>query len=155
MSKANILALAIGRSLSPAGFKRKGASWFFASSDTISVLNLQKSNYGPQYYVNVAIWLNQLGEATFPPEHKCHIRFRWEKLIPPDEKQLAGLLDLADTTRSDSDREAEICRVIDTWVLPFFVKLRSLKQLSALFNSSEWPSGGLVVIAARELLSGQ
>ena len=34
-----------------AGFTKKSGSWYRRGEETIAVLNLQKSQYGPSYYV--------------------------------------------------------------------------------------------------------
>ena len=51
-----------------AGFIKKRGSWYFNGAETILVVNLQKSNYGKQYYVNLAVYVKQFGEERFPKE---------------------------------------------------------------------------------------
>src|SRR5262245_50495126 len=72
-------------SLKNAGFTKKSGSWYHDKSDAILVANLQKSNYGDQYYVNLAIWLKALGDAQYPKEHKCHIGLRLDSLASSEE----------------------------------------------------------------------
>ena len=48
-----------------AGFIKKGDSWYFNEAETILVANLQKSNFGKQYYVNLAVYVKQFGEERF------------------------------------------------------------------------------------------
>jgi hypothetical protein len=61
---------------------KKSGSWYRRSDETIVVLNLQKSNYGPSYYVNVAIWLLAAGPADAPKPSHCHVQTRLERLVP-------------------------------------------------------------------------
>ena len=35
---------------------KKSGSWYITGPDAIAVLNLQKSQYGPRYYLNVGLW---------------------------------------------------------------------------------------------------
>jgi hypothetical protein len=99
MSQPKILTDILGRQLKPAGFKRTADTWHLRNDDTILVLNLQKSPYGRQYYINIAAWLNALGAADVPKAHTCHIRCRWEDLVPnANEKHLEKLLDLENTS---------------------------------------------------------
>lgn len=79
MSQPRILVEAIGKPLKAAGFKKKANTWFLNNDETIAVLNLQRSSYGPQYYINVGLWLKPLGEVDIPKEHHCHIRCRWRR----------------------------------------------------------------------------
>lgn len=62
------------------GFKRKGATLYRDQAESIAVVNLQGSQWGGQYYVNVALWLKALGDADTPPENKCHVRTRLTSL---------------------------------------------------------------------------
>jgi len=143
---------AFGRLLKSEGFKKRRAdSWYFESADTISVVNLQKSAYGGQFYVNVAVWLKPLGEAESPPEHKCHIRCRWESLIPQDERSIQRLLNVDDVSLSDQERIAEIENVMVHHVLPFLNKAASLSDLRTLYQSGTWPSAILVQARAQRL----
>lgn len=74
---------------------KRSSSWYLGSDETITVLNLQRSSYGPRYYVNIAIWLLAAGPTTAPKPHQCHIQTRLERLVPPSlEKRLNALLDL-------------------------------------------------------------
>jgi hypothetical protein len=66
-----------------AGLEKKSGSWYGRSDEVISISNLQKSQYGPQYYFNQAFWLRQLGDERFPKENKSHIRARLGSLLPP------------------------------------------------------------------------
>lgn len=63
------------------GFEKKAGSWYLRRDETILVLNLQKSNYGGRYYLNVAVWLRELGDETAPKEQNCHIRTRLGRLV--------------------------------------------------------------------------
>lgn len=64
------------------GFKKKARTWTRERGDVFQILNLQKSAYGEQLYVNVAVYLKALGSEPHPPEHRCHIRARLERIAP-------------------------------------------------------------------------
>ena len=64
------------------GFVRRGrVSWYRRGADLIQVVNLQKSQWGEQYYVNVSYWLLPLGSAKWPREQDCHVRMRCDDAI--------------------------------------------------------------------------
>jgi hypothetical protein len=67
---------ALAQLLKPIGFKKRRATWHRATADTIQVVNVQGSQWGPEYYVNVGTYLRALGEEVAPPEFRCHIRSR-------------------------------------------------------------------------------
>jgi hypothetical protein len=74
---------------------RKSSSWYIRSSEILIVLNLQKSQWGTRYYINVSAFLD--GDAfvnTSPPEYKGDIRFRIEQVLGENHKvQLERILD--------------------------------------------------------------
>lgn len=147
-----VIPFAIGGTLTASGFKKKANTWYLDNPETIVIVNVQKSSYGPKYYLNVAVWLKRLGKAHVPKEHKCHIRCRWNSLIPMDEKQLERLMDLGDTSLSDEKRIAEIATLMQKYVLPFLSKSTSLEGLRSIYETHSWPSC-LVDRKAQELLS--
>ena len=76
-----------GRILAAAGFRNQGQSWYLDGRDAIVELNLQKSDYYDNYYINFGIWLKTLGEAVFPKKHHCHIAGRVDAIFE-DEIEL-------------------------------------------------------------------
>lgn len=99
------------------GTKRSG-SWYRRSDETIVVLKLQKSNYGPRYYVNVAVWLLAAGPASAPKPSHCHIQTRLERLMPAGlQERLSALLDLDSPIGEDARRE-ELLAMIGQHLLP-------------------------------------
>jgi hypothetical protein len=65
------------------GFAKKSGSWYLEQPETVLVANLQKSQYGDQYYVNLAVAVKRLSSERFPKEHHCHVRVRLETLCDP------------------------------------------------------------------------
>lgn len=88
------------------GYLRKGTTLHRDQPETIAVVNLQGSQWGGRYYVNVALWLKALGDADTPPENKCHIRTRLTRL--DTGRMLSDALDM--TTVLDDSRRSEILR---------------------------------------------
>jgi Domain of unknown function (DUF4304) len=73
---------AIAPSLKQLGFKKKARTWWRTSGDAVQVINLQKSPYGPGVYVNIGVYVRSLGDEEFPPESRCHISARLERVVP-------------------------------------------------------------------------
>ena len=67
--------------LKPLGFKKRAGTWHRATADAIHVVNVQGSQWGPEYYVNVGTYLRALGTEISPPVFRCHVQSRIE---PPD-----------------------------------------------------------------------
>jgi hypothetical protein len=148
MGQPKLLSVAFGEPLRAVGFKkRRSDTWYRDSAEIISVLNLQKSNYGRQYYVNVALWIKELGDAESPPEPQCQVRCRWECLMPENERRAARLLNMDDTSLSDEKQVSEIQRLLNDYVLPFFLKVETLADLRSLYRSDAWPNCAVYKIA--------
>ena len=69
------------------GFKRSKGTWRLRQSESIAVLNVQKSQYDEKFFLNLGVYLRSLGELTSPTEYKCHVRRRMD---PGDPNQVAA-----------------------------------------------------------------
>jgi len=64
-------------------FRKTARTWHHDATDTILVINLQRSSYSQSLYVNLGIYLRSLGREPRPPCHRCHISTRLETVAPP------------------------------------------------------------------------
>lgn len=145
----NPLRLALADALGPAGFARKGNDWLRRSDDVIEVVNLQRSQWGNQYYLNYALWLRALGEVPVPKEHTCHVRWRAERVMARDAP-LARLLDL-ESGADEPERLAALARLLTSQLLPFTDTCRTIRDLQALLAAGTLE--GATTLAARAVLS--
>jgi hypothetical protein len=74
MSERNAVHRGFDRFGKDAGGEKKSGGWYWRSDEVVAVVDLQKSQYGPKYYVNVAFWLRAAGDEPFPKTWKSHIR---------------------------------------------------------------------------------
>lgn len=70
------LVIFISPILKTVGFKKTRTTWHRNSLDGVCVVNVQASQYGSEYYLNVGFYIGALGSLEKPPEYKCHIRER-------------------------------------------------------------------------------
>lgn len=114
------------------GFKKKGNSLYRAEARQIHVIDFQRSHFGNGIYVNLAIWLNDLGEAKYPKEQICHIRTRLD-LLCPKELEICKLLS-TDFNIENAQRDERLKYCLENYAFPFFVEFSSgesiKKQLS-------------------------
>lgn len=86
----------IQRALAPGfkelGFRKDGATWRRSSPEVIVVFNIQGSQWGRQFYLNLGAYLRQLGAETAPTEYRCHVRVRLSELLP-EPTMLGKVLD--------------------------------------------------------------
>lgn len=75
--------------LKPLGFKKHGRTWHRVTPDAIHTINVQRSQWGSEYYLNVGTYLRALGKEMTPPEFRCHVRSR----IDSPERQAVVLVE--------------------------------------------------------------
>ncbi|MHC6219222.1 DUF4304 domain-containing protein [Arthrobacter sp. MMS24-S77] len=104
-----------GKSL---GGSKKSGSWYVTGPDAIAVLNFQKSQYGPRYYLNIGFWFLGVGVATTPKPSHCHVQGRLETLVPAAHRaHLEDLLNL-DQAADDEERRTGLLAVLTSQLEP-------------------------------------
>lgn len=124
----NIIQSTFDSFMRGAGFSKSGGSWYRSTDDVITVVELQKSQYGSQYYVNLALWLRSLGDATAPKEQECHVRTRLSRLAGNEEDQLLVLLD-NDVPMPDNERAERLAAFLSAHLGPALEAVASLGSL--------------------------
>lgn len=132
---------AMAHELRSAGFKARGTSWYKHAPDTLLVVNLQKSVYGPQHYINLAAWVKQLGDAEAPKEYQCHIRVRATSLLSPNAEALGHALNLEDESMDTEQREAFIARFMREEAIPFLESLGTWEGIRVAVNAGKLKKG--------------
>lgn len=133
------------------GFTRKGQSWYFRGKDTIVVANLQKSDWGPQYYINIGFWLKDFGEESFPPYNQCHLYYRVERIFRDHRDLINHSCSLIE---SDNILIGSLSEFIEKELIPFLRNCTELEYLKKLMKEGRL-EGGLVREEARMYLSKQ
>lgn len=125
-----------GAQLNAQGFKKKGSSWYHQAEGALHVVNLQKSAFGMQFYVNlccVPIGMEVEGMPA-PKEQACPIRIRLTNVAPEQKSEIEKAFDLEASSVSDSEREALVIRYTREFILPF---LDYMKDASSLRHALE------------------
>ncbi len=131
MSTRNVIQATFDEFGKTRGGAKKSGSWYLPGSDTLAVLNLQKSQYGARYYVNVALWFLGIGTPTNPKPSHCHVQTRLESLIPEDVRtRVEELLDLGAVV-ADDQRHDELLSVLETQLGPLLDASQTLIGLAS------------------------
>jgi len=102
------LQAALSTSLKADGFRKSGATWRKHFVESIGVLNIQGSQWGPSFYINLGVYFRPLGKSEAPNEYDCHIRCRLDDLVP-NRHRLVEILDFdQDLDLSVRARELEV-----------------------------------------------
>ena len=138
MTDSKTLKAALRSVLLDCDFKKKSDSWYWSNDTVVLVVNLQKSQYGPQYYVNCGVALKSLGAVAFPKEHHCHIRFRLTGVVSDKERmKVESVFDLENSRFSDQERREEITKLIRTTALPILKGCTSVDGMSEVTKSGK------------------
>lgn len=141
------------RALAPAlkqrGFKKSGATWRKGSDDAIGVLNLQGSQWGPSFYLNLGVYFRALGDSDQPAEYHCHVRTRLTDLVP-DGERLNGLLDFEKPVSEDV-RVRELETLIVDHGLPWLHAVSTIEG-ARQYCRSQSPKSPWVTKEARAFL---
>lgn len=125
MKTESPIKLGINSVLLSEGFQHKLGTWYRDQEESILVVNLQKSNFGEQYYINLGVLLKGPQAATVrlpPKEHECHVRLRVEAATPAEEQALTALLNLEDRSIDAADRERRVRALMADQALPFLLQ---------------------------------
>jgi hypothetical protein len=141
---------AITQELKTIGFKKKGTSWYLNSDESVCLFNLQKSNFGDQYYLNIGILIKQLSNESFPKENHCHIRGRLSQICS-NTKQLEDDLNFEDKSISPEYKIAGIIKVIRECAILFFASSKTLLDLKKQLDAKRFDNL-LINVKARKLL---
>jgi hypothetical protein len=147
----NVIQTTFDDYMKNAGFSKKGGSWYRTTDDVITVVQLQKSQYGLQYYVNIALWLRPLGAATTPKEQMCHIRTRLSRLVENEEAKLDALLNL-DVPMAEEERVEKLTHFLGVHMGPALEAVETLNSLRG-GSGQKVVAMSLVKGPARDLLA--
>lgn len=76
----NVVAQSLDSVLREHGFTRRKKTWYRREEETILLVNLQKSDVGEDFYINLGILIRRLSENPAPKVSECHIMERLESI---------------------------------------------------------------------------
>jgi hypothetical protein len=130
--------------------EKKSGSWYGRSTEIISITNLQKSQYGLQYYVNQAFYFVSLGDERFPKEHMSHVRMRLGVVPGIDPARLVHLLDM-EYSIPETERVSELRTMLDDRLSPFNERASTVDGLRALRAEGAFRAAGVTGAAVQVL----
>ena|SRR2546430_17331722 len=113
------------------GMLKQSGTWYRTTDDVTQAMNLQKSQYGPRYYVNVGWWLRALGDVTFPKENQWHIGIRLDSLAANRADEINELMNL-DSPIAVAERTQRLGELLESELRPLLDGTASVESLRAL-----------------------
>src|SRR5918996_6667499 len=88
------------------GMELHKRAWYQRADEVVTACGLQKSQYGPSYYMNLGFNFTTLDADPHPHPERCHLRARIGEFVSDTEaRELRELLDL-EASIADSARES-------------------------------------------------
>lgn len=115
----------ISEELHPIAFKKQGKTWRHDADECVCLLNLQKSQWGAQFYINLGVFVRRLEpQVANPKEHQCHLRVRLTDLVP-DNAEFEQYLNFENEI-SEEQRIEEIMRSIRNYAVPWLKSVETV-----------------------------
>jgi hypothetical protein len=131
------------------GFKRKGNSCYLPGERIIVVVNLQRSDWGPRYFINIGFWIKDFGDESFPSVFKCPLNYRVERLFPERQELISESCYLPE---SNNQLIENLYEFVELDLLPFLRNCTELEFLRALLKQGKLEKG-VITLEARMFLS--
>ena len=131
MAERNVVQQVLDEFGKASGMLKQSGTWYRTTDDLTEAVNLQKSQYGPSYYVNVGWCLRALGDVKFPKDYQWHIGMRLDLLAPNRTKDIKQLLDL-DTPIAEDERRHRLGELLDSELRPVLERTSNVDGLRAL-----------------------
>ncbi len=93
------------------GFKKRGGSWYRQHEQAVQVVNIQQSQFGPVFFINLGVGHFAFGCNERPPEYECHIRARLDDFDDPI--RIHTLLDFQKREFNASDADAVLAVLLE------------------------------------------
>lgn len=135
--------------LKPLGFRKRRSTWHLLRPETVLVVNVQKSEFGPTCYVNLGVYLRALGPEKTPPEYRCHIRTRLDRL-PDAPSTLLASLDLESPLTPDQ-RAAALRHHVLTSAIPWLEERATEAKARTALLAEQRPTGLVMAVAKQHL----
>lgn len=152
----NPIISAISLEIGGLGFTRKSNNWTRASAEVSQVINLQKSNYGRQYYINLGFLPKEMtqdaGAYAHPRHEKCPIRLRIDDILPNPAHEIAETLDLEKEIFTPDDRAKRV-REFMVCIAPTLDRLLTIEGLRRAYAEGTFRRA-LIMLRAKALLGG-
>jgi hypothetical protein len=133
------------------GFRRRGSLWTRATNDVTQSVELQKSQYGEQFYLNVGLWLNALGTLERVRDTDMHIRLRPDTLFNPIEcEEWVRHLDF-DQAIGDAERQQVLTSMMESLLIARLDAWQSQSGVQNAFENGDL-SHALILGGARAAL---
>ena len=113
------------------GFEKVFGGWFKESEECILVLDLQKSNFGDYYEMNVKIFI-QGAFGNYYVKSKDLVKKDIGSIFTRQPNEMRNVLIFDDVQMTDAERIANTEKLFDEFIVPFAQKAMSVSGIKEL-----------------------
>jgi Domain of unknown function (DUF4304) len=117
------------------GFEKEFSGWFKASSECIAVLDLQKSNFGNYYELNIKIFIQGIFGGNYS-KSKDLVKKDPGHYFTRQPVNFRDVLDL-DNSLSEVQRKERLIHLFDDYIVPFTNKTLTKAGIKKLEEQTE------------------
>ncbi|MDX2278013.1 MAG: DUF4304 domain-containing protein [Saprospiraceae bacterium] len=116
-------------------FKKAHGGWFKESPECLAILELQKSNFGNYYQLNIKIFIQGFFERIYLPS-KDLIKSSMGHVNSSETKEYKNVFDF-DEPMEDNLRKKRLLELFENHIVPFTDKTSSRSGIRALSENGE------------------
>jgi hypothetical protein len=125
---------AIAKPLAQLNAIKRRNTWYVQSDQTLSAVNLQKSQWSRAYYLNIAIFLQaDFPRSKLPPEYRAEVRFRLDQLAAENHR-LPDALNL-ENQMNNEERAQIITGLVQDIAVPIIRSSATIEGVRGLYNA--------------------
>lgn len=116
-------------------FKRAYEGWFKEFPEIIQVLDLQKSNYGNYYYLNIKLYIQGVFGSKYV-KSKQLVKIDGGDVFLRQPDNYSNLLDL-DAPLEKNERKEGLRRMFNEFIMPFSNKTTTKEEIKELHRKGD------------------
>ncbi len=126
------LSKILHQKLKPLWYVKKWSTWNINFGEVIWMFNLQKSQWGNQFYINIWLYLKTEQKNEFITYDDCFMKlwYRLERLI--HDKKVPEFIDFEKLGESNWITQAEY--LLEIYIVPFFQNNCSRQKITESYN---------------------
>jgi hypothetical protein len=117
------------------GFEKAFGGWIKDNKETIVVLDLQKSNYGDYYQLNIKIFIQGFWNTTYV-KNKDLVKKEVGDIIGGEPKESSPIFHL-DNLLTDEERISKLHYLFSCYIIPFTNNASTKSGIKELANREE------------------
>lgn len=139
--------------LLPLGFTNVKNMFFRRAGDIFAIVDLQKSDWGGDYFVNIGIYVADNEKLKQPPPFRnAHLKQRLEAIVPrPVCTKLLPALDL-EIPMSAAERSLTVTTALEDYAVPYLNTLATIEGIADYLRPEKRNFAG-VTLALREIIA--